>query len=216
MLLVCDLDGTLIDSFADIRRGIEHALAEIGVPATESILALCRLGIGLEAFYEQACGRPAVGAEFDRFVAAYRTFYRQTARGTAFPHVADGLAAIRRRLPGVRCAVATTKRTDIARHVIQAAGLGGYFDLVRGSDDLPHKPDPAILHDVAATLGVDLAGAIVVGDTDRDMLAARAAGCVSVAVTWGGWTRDELAALWPDHMIDRFDELVDIAVARLG
>ena len=53
----------------------------------------------------------------------------------------------------------------------------------------------------------------MVGDTDRDVGAARAAGCVACAVTYGGWTREELAALEPDHLLERFADLLDVLSA---
>jgi phosphoglycolate phosphatase len=215
-MLIFDLDGTLIDSLADIRAGVIAALAEIGLEATGQVLALCRLGVGLEQFYECATGgRTAAGGEFERFAAAYRSSY--TVRSGPFPGVRETLAELRRLLPGQTFAVATTKRTELARRVLDGCGLAGSFDIIRGSDGLPHKPDPAVLRDIAARAARSLEHAVVVGDTDRDVLAARAAGCTSVAVTYGGWTRDELAQVSPDHMIDRFAELLELEpIARLA
>ena len=209
LVLIFDLDGTLVDSFGDIHDAMIGALAAIGLESSDPIRALCRRGVELERFYELATGgRPAAGEELERFVAAYRAGYQ--ARGAAFPGVAATLAALRRGLPGVPFAIATTKHTTVARRVVDAAGLGGFFDVVRGSDGLPHKPDPAVLHEISRMTRRPLDGAIVVGDTDRDVLLARAAGCVAVAVTYGGWPREELAALGPDHLIDRFEELIQI------
>ncbi len=208
-MLIFDLDGTLVDSFGDIHEAMVGALAAIGLETSEPIRALCRRGVELERFYELATGgRAAAGEELDQFVAAYRSGYRTG--GAAFPGVAATLAALRRGLAGVPFAVATTKHTAMARRVLDAAGLGGFFDVVRGSDGLPHKPDPAVLHDISRSTGRPLDGAIIVGDTDRDVLLARAAGCVSVAVTYGGWSRAELAALEPDYLIDRFEELLEV------
>jgi len=214
-VLIFDLDGTLVDSFADIRAAVIQAFTAIGRAAEGDLLTLCRRGIGLERFYEGATGRPPVGDEFERFVTVYRASYET--RGAPFPRVRETLAELRRRLPrSVRFAVATAKRTDVARRVVESTGLAEWFDFVRGSDGLPHKPDPAVLHDIAAQTASSLDRAVLVGDTDRDVLAARAAGCASVAVTYGGWSRDELVAIAPDHLIDRFDELLDLEpVARL-
>jgi len=208
-MLVFDLDGTLVDSFGDSHDAVTGALRAIGLDTSDQVLALCRRGIGLELFYEHATGgRAADGAEFERFVDVYRAGYRT--RGAPFPGVRATLAELRRRHPSVPFAVATTKRTDVARRVVETGGLADYFDLVRGSDGLPHKPDPAVLHHIAATTGHPIASAHMIGDTDRDVLAAQAAGCTAVAVTYGGWGRDELAALAPDHLIDRFDQLLDL------
>ena len=214
-LFICDLDGTLVDSFADIRRSIADALAVIDVEPTSELLDLCRRGIGLELFYLRATGRSPDGADFERFVAEYRrSYFHAQGQSRAYEGVGETLAEIRRRHPDLICAIATTKRTDMARRVVDSCGLAEFFELVRGSDGLPHKPDPAILEDIAQHCDRELCAAVMVGDTDRDVLAAKAAGIISVAVTYGGWTRDELAAIEPDHMIDRFGEVLSLLSPR--
>ncbi|RMH43128.1 MAG: HAD family hydrolase [Deltaproteobacteria bacterium] len=216
MLLVVDLDGTLVDSLDDIRFGIRAALAAIGIAATDDLIDLCRRGVGLEVFYRRATGHAPGAADqrarFDRFVAAYRDAYAASPHDTrAYDGVADTLAALRARHPRLAVAVATAKRTAMARQVIDSVGLAPLVDAVVGSDGLPAKPDPAIVRRAAAAVRRPLAGAVMVGDTDRDVGAARAAGCVACAVTYGGWTRDELAALAPDYLLDRFADLLDVA-----
>jgi phosphoglycolate phosphatase len=214
-LLVLDLDGTLVDSFADIRWGIEHALPVLGAAVTDELLGLVRRGVSLEVFYETALGRdacaPAERARFAAFVDAYRAAYARSPHPTrAYDGVADTLAALRRRDGELRVAVATAKRSDMAEGVLRACGLGGLVDAVVGSEDLPAKPDPAVLRRAARRVDRELRGAVMVGDTDRDVLAARAAGCVACAVTYGGWTRAELAALAPDHLLDHFADLLAV------
>lgn len=214
-LLMIDLDGTLVDSFADIRAGIAHALASIGVPATDELLALSRRGVALEVFYQRATGRNSAAAaeqaRLERFVDAYRSHYVAHQENTKpFEGVRETLRWMRDRRPKLRLAVATTKRTDMARAVTDQMGLSSLFDLVQGSDGLPKKPDPALLQLIAERTGVDLARAAMVGDTDGDVLAARAAGCRSIAVTYGGWSRTELEPLRPDCFVDRFAELRDL------
>jgi phosphoglycolate phosphatase len=214
-LILLDLDGTLVDSFADIRHGIEIALGSIDVAPTDELMDLCRLGVGLEVFYERALGRdpyaPAEQPHLDRFVNSYRAAYAESPHPTlAYEGVADTLAALRERHPGVALAVATAKRTDMARAVVDDCGLGDLVDGVFGSEGLPHKPDPAVLQRAAAGVRRELAGAVMIGDTDRDVIAARNAGCLACAVTYGGWTRAELAALAPDHLFDRFADVLDV------
>lgn len=218
-LLLFDLDGTLVDSFADIRAGIEHALASIDVEPAEDLLALSRRGVALEVFYQRGTGRDAAAAteqaRLQRFVDAYRSYYVTHQDQTRpFTGVRETLEWIRAQRPNLRLAVATTKRTDMARAVTDRLGLSALFDWVQGSDGLPKKPDPALLALVASRAGVGVDAAVMVGDTDGDVLAARAAGCASVAVTYGGWSRAELEPLAPDYLIDRFAELRGLLVAR--
>lgn len=214
-LLILDLDGTLVDSFDDIQQGMAFALAAVGVPATPELLALSRRGVALEVYYQQAVGRdPEAASEragFIAFVDAYLTHYAAHQRDARlYEGVVDTLAEIKRRRPGLRLAVGTNKRTDLAREVVEHTGLGRFFDLVQGSEEVAKKPDPAILRLIARRLQADLGRAIMVGDTGADVLAARGAGCGAVAVTYGGWPREEIAALGPDRLIDRFSELLEI------
>jgi phosphoglycolate phosphatase len=214
-LLIVDLDGTLVDTFDDIQRGMAVALDAIGVPATAELLALSRRGVSLEVYYRHAlacdAADPDQRARFAAFVDAYLGYYTthpHTAR--VYDGVADTLAELRRRRPGLRMAVGTNKRTDLARDVLARVGLADFFDLVQGSEHVARKPDPALLWLIAERLAADIGRTLMVGDSGADVLAAQRAGCTAVAVTYGGWPRHEIEALRPDRLIDRFSELLDI------
>jgi HAD superfamily hydrolase (TIGR01509 family) len=203
-----------VDSFADIRAGIVEACAAIGLAAGEHLLTFACRGVPLEDFYREATGADAhlVGerARFERFVEAYRHHYLPACTLTTVPYpgIVELLQALRARQPRPRLAVATTKRTDTAERVVAGTGLAPLLDAVAGSDGIPHKPDPAVLRRAAALAGVALDAAVMVGDTDRDVLAARAAGIPSIAVTWGGFSEEELVALAPDAVARRAADLL--------
>jgi phosphoglycolate phosphatase len=212
-----DLDGTLVDSFADIAAAAERALADVGGRADDALLALCRRGLPLEELYTAAFGAahddPAHDARYRRFFDAYRAHYLPSCLERTRPYegVEDTLASICVRPDAPRTAVATTKRRDTAVRILEGTGLARFIDVVAGCDGIPAKPDPAVLRRAADMAGLGLgAGALMVGDTDRDVGAARAAGCAAAAVTYGGMSRDELAQYAPDHLIGRFAELAEI------
>jgi phosphoglycolate phosphatase len=214
-LLIVDLDGTLVDSFDDIQQGMEVALAAVDAPVTAELLALSRRGVSLEVYYQHALARdptdPDERERFAAFVNAYLAHYERhphTAR--VYDGVPGTLTALKARRPGLRLAVGTNKRTDLARDVVARAGLTHFFDLVQGSETVAKKPDPALLLWIARQLDVDIRRALMVGDSGADVLAAQSAGCGAVAVTYGGWPRHEIETLRPDRLIDRFSELLDI------
>jgi len=215
-LVIFDLDGTLVDSFEDIRAGLKEACAAIGLAAEAPMLALASRGAPLEEFYRLASGADphAEGerARFQQFREAYRHHYLPSCTLTTvpFPGVVAVLEALRARRPRPRLAVATTKRTETAERVLAGTGLRALFDAVAGSDDLPHKPDPAVLRRAAALAGADLdaGAAVMVGDTDRDVGAAHAAGIRSIAVTWGGFSEAELRMLGPSAIASTPEELL--------
>lgn len=213
-LLIVDLDGTLVDSFADIRRSLTAALTELSVEPTEEVLELSRRGAPLEVYYRRAFDRDPLASEesarFARFVAAYRQSYFAAHTAAAYPGVVDTLTELRRRRPGRVMAVGTSKRTDMAKKVIELAGLSEHFDLVQGSEDVAKKPNPALLRLISERVKIPLDRAMMVGDTSADVLAAKAAGCLAIAVTYGGLRRDELSDLGADALIDRFSELLDL------
>jgi phosphoglycolate phosphatase len=82
--------------------------------------------------------------------------------------------------------VVTTKRTPVARAVLEARGVAAYFATVVGADAAPRpKPDPAPARVALARLGVAPGAATVVGDTELDVGVALAAGCRAVGAGWG-------------------------------
>ncbi len=218
-LLLLDLDGTLVDSFTDIEASVAAALRAIGLGDGEGLMPLVRRGAPLEEFYAHASGRDAThAAEAERlaaFARAYREHYLprclQTTR--AFPGVADTLAAIRARADRPIIGIATAKRSETARRVLEGTGLLAYIDVVAGSEGIPSKPDPAVLHRAADEARVDIRAALMVGDTERDVRAARAAGCAAAAGTYGGLGGAELRPPAPDYLLSEFASLLGVLAA---
>jgi phosphoglycolate phosphatase len=219
--LICfDLDGTLVDSTADIRAAVVHALMTVP-PADarldEHALGCAGLGLPLEELF--ALARPAphawAGAEgYRRFVSAYREHYlaHLLDRTRPFAGVAETLAMVEPlRAGGMRTAIATTKRTATAERVLDGLGLARHFDLILGTEDpMPHKPAPDLLLACAARLGCDPGRGLMVGDTERDVLAGRAAGMRTCGVTYGVLGADGLQPHAPDWLIDRFADLLPL------
>lgn len=211
--LVCfDLDGTLVDSMSDIRVALEVALLQAGpgdIADESRALGSAGLGLPLEDFFAIARPRGEVATR-QRFIDAYRTHYHAHLldRTQPFPGVRETLAkmdALRAR--GLRTAVATTKKTDTARRVISGLGLAQHFDAVLGTDGIPHKPAPDLLFLCARTVEREAKDGLMVGDTERDVLAGKAAGMHSCGVTWGVQGREGLAPHAPHHLVDTFPEI---------
>ena len=214
-----DLDGTLVDSQADIRASLTVALAAVppaDAELDERALGSAGLGLPLEDFF--ALARPALNRVDDRapyrtFVDAYRTHYHAHLldRTRPFDGVVETLASLRSlRARGMRTAVATTKRTDTARRVIRELGLDEHFDAVLGTDGIPHKPAPDLLYLAARTVDRTGLPGLMVGDTERDVLAGKAAGMQTCGVKWGVQGEAGLLPHGPDYLIAKFDELREI------
>jgi phosphoglycolate phosphatase len=219
-LVLFDLDGTLVNSTADIRAALVHALAAVppaDVRLDEHALGCAGLGLPLEEFYALArpAPHPAANATgLRRFIDHYRDHYHAhlLVNTRPFPDVIETLAAIDElRENGLRTAVATTKRTRTAERVLDGLGLARHFDLVLGTEPpMPHKPAPDLLLECARRLDRDPRHGLMIGDTERDVLAGRAAGMRTCGVTWGVLGADGLQPHAPDHLLTRFADLLPL------
>ena len=208
-LLIFDLDGTLVDSRRDIAIGVNHALGAVAGLAVPEARVFPHIGGSLRGtFADLAPG--LADASYDAMVEAYKAFYFDhcAVHTRPYPGVIETLA----KLAGAPKAVATTKRTFMARRVTEVLGLAPLVDLVQGTDDgTPIKPAPDLFLQVMERFAARPGKTLVVGDTVHDVRAGKAAGCFTVAVTYGIGARDALAAAGPDRLIDSFPEIAAIA-----
>jgi phosphoglycolate phosphatase len=191
--IVFDLDGTLVDSLPDIIASFQYGFASLGLPVPEEAEVRPLIGHPLEGMYAHFA--PA-------HVAALCTTYREhyahnfVNRSRPFPGAVELLRTLRER--GYTLAIATTKRTDMARRFVEALGLTAAVDYVQGTDGFPHKPAPDVIHRALGALAAE--GLWMVGDTTHDIQAGRAAGLRTYAVTWGNHDAELLATAAPDEL----------------
>jgi phosphoglycolate phosphatase len=158
-------------------------------------------------------GYPTDPVSTSRFVATYRRHFAEhmSDHTRLYPQVRETLALLRE--SRVRLAVVTTKHQVQAELSLRASRLADSFDYVQGwSDGRKHKPDPEPVESTLAALGVEAASALMVGDSEQDILAARAARVASCAVTYGFRPVLLLRSFRPDFMISRIDDLPAIVI----
>jgi phosphoglycolate phosphatase len=200
---IFDVDGTLVDSAADICGAIQGVLRKtVADPQTDEFL---RRYIGrhlVDLFQDVLPG--LTPAQMEAMVQEYRTLYaaREHASTKAYAGVLETLAL----LPG-RKSTATTKGTPTTRIVLERFGMLPYFDHVQGTDAFPAKPHPDVIFKALSGLGAQAHDCLFVGDSPADMEAAQRAGVKSCAVTYGYGLREELMKWSPDFWIDDFRQL---------
>ena len=207
-----DLDGTLVDTAGDLTAAVNHALSLAARgPLTEAEVRPM-IGLGARHMLEQgfAATGGIPGGDFERLYRELLRFYE--AHIAVHSRVFPGLIAALNRLDtlGVKTAVVTNKREDMARKLLGELGLAGRMATIIGGDTLGPgnaKPSPAPIHAMVERCGGGRA--VFVGDSIYDVMAANSAGVTSVAVSFGFLDRpaDELGA---DHVIDHLDDLVPL------
>lgn len=205
-----DLDGTLVDSAADLHALINAVLREEGHPGLDLPVIISMTGDGVAILVERAFRMREAGLSaarlaklVRRFVARYESEPVRLTR--PYPGVGETLAMLRSQ--GYRLAVCTNKLERLARAVLTRLDLAPLFDAIVGSDSVAtRKPDPASLHEAMRRMRTTVRSTIMVGDSDADAGAARGAGIPLVLATYGYSGRSS-AGLRADAFIDRFCDL---------
>lgn len=207
-----DLDGTLIDSSADLAAALNHVLRTDGLAPFERREVLAMVGDGAAALvahgYRERGARPPDDA-LDR----YRRHYARHCLDHTRPY--DGIPELLARLaPGRTLAVVTNKPAAFAEQVVAGLGLERWFAAVVGPEAAPRrKPSPEHVLAALAAVGRKPEEAIMVGDAPTDVAAGRGAATATVAVTWGYRVREELEAAEPDHLVTSVAELEEVLTA---
>jgi phosphoglycolate phosphatase len=204
--VVFDLDGTLLDSERAIVTAAVQAFADLGVRVEELAVA-DHLGAPLEELYALFIG-DGDAVRQRSFVARY--IERHDEHPDRFPPplpgVTDALALLSR--AGVRLAVATTKPSARAALQLEGAGLARFFGHVQGTDEgMRPKPAPDVVLAACHALAVPPARAWMVGDTERDVRAGRAAGCACAVVCYAPARARAVAAFGADRVLASLGEL---------
>ena len=181
-----DLDGTLVDSRADIARAVNLTRAGFGLPQIAVDAVVRRIGHGVEDLMRGTIPERPVDLMAET-LAAYRAHYRahlldETVAYPGIPELLENLRAA-----GHGLAVVTNKGRAASCAILEGLKLLPFFGAVVGDGDAPAlKPDPAPLRVAAQQLGRELQpGDWMVGDQETDLLAGAAAGIQTCFCRWG-------------------------------
>src|SRR6056297_353944 len=189
-LVIFDVDGTLVDSQADILAAMRAGFAAVDepAPARETILSIVGLSldVGIARLAPQLprSAHDAIGAGYKSAYMALRAEQGVAASSPLYPDARETLDALRG-VTDLLLGVATGKSARGLTKLVEGHALEGYFVTRQVADHHPSKPHPAMLRAALAETGVDPRDAVMVGDTSYDMEMARAAGIAGIGVTWG-------------------------------
>jgi phosphoglycolate phosphatase len=179
--VVYDLDGTLIDSRADIADSVNAMLRHMELPEREDRVVWSFIGDGAERLIRRSLGVQHE-ERYPEAVPIWREEYG--ARLLAKTRLYDGIAELLQAPPEAR-AVLTNKPGGFAREILRGLGVAGAFRAVVGGDEAERKPAPDGLLLLCARLGIEPEEALMVGDSTVDLATGKAAGVRTCAVAWG-------------------------------
>ncbi len=205
-IIIFDLDGTLVDSSVDITNALNFAIGPYGLGKINVKATIGMVGEGLTRLIEKILGneRASIVPEvLERFVDYYSEHIVEFT--VPYPGVRETLE----RLGNCRKAVISNKREYLSRKLLEELGLAKYFDVILGSDSVEEKkPSPKPLLKVLESFSLQPGEAVIVGDSNFDIEAGRAAGIKTIAVSYG--FRDIGSLKGADFIIDDFGELAAV------
>lgn len=209
-LIIFDLDGTLIDSLADITDSFNDALIRCGRQTLTLEQVRRMIGKGVLNFLKQALGEDTPQTMFDDIHTYFLEHYMHnlSSKTYCYPGITDLLGSIN---SGRKMAVLSNKNTEFILPVLRTLGIDGYFSVyLGGNNPYGKKPSPAAVRIIMDQFQVTPDKTILIGDMPVDIETARNAGISSCAVCWGYGDRDELARHNPDYTVVSPDELTGL------
>jgi phosphoglycolate phosphatase len=210
-----DLDGTLVDTAAEIAEAANRTLEDYGLPRQDPTLVSGFIGAGTRQMFTQLRNhllrsRPELADRLPLAPALERLdlHYGDTAGLTARPYPGCLAALTDLRDAGVRLACLTNKEHRYALKVLDATGLSGHFDCIVGGDSLAwRKPQPETVWHVLDQLGGRVEQAAHLGDSRTDVETALNAGVAAWAVPWGYNAGEPIAASGPQRIFESWPEV---------
>lgn len=205
-LVIWDVDGTLVDSQAEIMAAMTSAFATEGLPMLDRPKVLSIVGLSLAEAFAVLCPDSEL-AQQTRLVQAYKDAFsdlRGPDGNAELSPMFDGALDMLRNLHAqdeTLLAVATGKSKRGLDKMIERHGLQGLFVSQQVADFHPSKPHPAMVMAAVSETGVDPKRAVMIGDTTYDMDMGRAAGVHTIGVSWGYHKVTDLNA---DCIVDSF------------
>lgn len=208
-LAIFDLDGTLLDTIADLAAATNFALAHYGLPTHKEEEYKFFVGNGINKMFERALPEDKRNEEYitklrSQFIPYYDVHNSDLSR--PYPGMVELLKELQRN--NIAIGVASNKYQEAAVKLVLQFFPGVDFALILGQrEGIPSKPDPTIAYEIIEHTGIAKEDTVYIGDSCVDMQTGKNAGITTVGVSWGFRPKAELESYNPDFIADNADEL---------
>ena len=204
-LVVFDLDGTLADTKSDLALSVNAMREYMGLVPLPLEAITYYVGHGVTALVRHALGDKAADDEVKKGLTFFLDHYEHHLLDNtiAYPGVREALEELRNR----KLAILTNKPTRFCREIVTGLGLAPYFFQIFGGDSFPlKKPDPTGIRSLMNLVSTPAEKALMVGDSDTDVLTGRNAGVWTCGVTYG-YAPQTVEEACPDLLLDNLRDL---------
>lgn len=209
-LVIFDLDGTLLNTIADLAQSTNHALQALGYPTHQTEEYNLMVGNGINKLLERALPQEKQNEEnIQRMRSYFIPHYdaHNADLSAPYPGVVKLLETLQEQ--GLQLAVASNKYQAATEKLVKHYFPQINFVAVLGQrEGVEVKPSPVIVEDILNQSGADKKDVLYVGDSGVDMQTAINAQVEACGVTWGFRSRKELASFSPAHIVDKAEEIL--------
>lgn len=199
-----DMDGTVLDTIADLRDAVNHTLALYGYSACDTQRVKDATGNGARDLIARCLPQGEATPDFEAIFSAYKAYYAAHSCIKTAPY--EGITALLQELREDGCKVAiVSNKPDGAVKELAARFFPGIPAF--GEAGLPRKPAPDMVYHALDVLGADRANAAYIGDSEVDVATAKNAGLELIAVSWGFRSRAHLVQSGAVTIVDSVAEL---------
>jgi phosphoglycolate phosphatase len=214
-MILIDVDGTLVDSVPDLAFCVDEMMRKLGRAAHGESKVRDWVGNGVERLVQRALigqldGEPDE-AEFQQAYPIFLDLYAENTsqRSLLYPGIREGLDYLK--VKGYRLGCVTNKAAQFTLPLLKDLGIHDDFELIIAGDTLAKKkPDPLPLLHAAAQLGAAPERSLMIGDSQSDVKAARAAGFQIVCMSYGYNHGEDIRSYHPDAVIDNLTEITSL------
>jgi len=213
-MILIDVDGTLVDSVPDLAYCVDEMMKAMDLPERGEAAVRHWVGNGVERLVKRALLNALDGEPdqplYEKALPIFRALYAENTskRSHLYEGVQEGLDYMRN--SGYRLGCVTNKAGEFTLPILRDLGVENYFEVIICGDDTPRKkPDPLPLLTAAERMSVKPEKSMMLGDSQSDVKAARAAGFQIVCMSYGYNHGEDIRSFDPDAVIDSFTELQD-------
>ena len=202
--ILFDMDGTILDTIADLRDAVNHTLAMYGYPACDVQRVKDATGNGARNLIAYCLPRGDATPDFETIFQEYKSYYAAHSCVKTAPY--EGITELLNELQKGGCKVAIVSNKPDGTVKTLAAK---FFPSVPafGEAGLPRKPAPDMVHHALSVLGADKDSAVYIGDSEVDVTTAKNAGMDMIAVSWGFRSRERLVECGAMNIADTVTQL---------
>jgi len=211
-LVIFDLDGTLLNTIADLANSTNFALEKHGFPTHPTEAYNFFVGNGINKLFERALPEGEKNEENISMIReSFLAYYSKHNMDLSFPYPGIRELVTELKEKGLVLAVASNKYQEGTRKLVAHYFPQNTFTEIFGQrEGVAPKPAPAIVYDILSATAIRAEETLYVGDSGVDMQTAKSSGVISCGVTWGFRPRAELESFHPDYIIDRAEQVRDI------